>query len=52
MPILEAFLDGVTGAGLFRKLDWPGAPTEFIDTRASEEFDASEAATELAASRF
>ncbi len=33
MSILEAFLDGVTAAGLYRPLRWPGAPTEFIDSR-------------------
>jgi hypothetical protein len=37
----EAFLDGVTGAGLFGKLSWPGAPTEIIDSRSVEEFLAS-----------
>jgi hypothetical protein len=36
--IFEAFLDGVTGAGLFGKLRWPGAPTELIDSRSVEEF--------------
>jgi hypothetical protein len=29
---LEAFLDGVTGAGLFGWLHRPGAPVEFIAT--------------------
>jgi hypothetical protein len=38
---IEAFLDGVTGAGLFGKLRWPGAPTELIDSRSVEEFLAS-----------
>ena len=33
-----AFLHGLTGAGLFRRLDYPGAPTEFIDSRSYEEF--------------
>jgi hypothetical protein len=37
----EAFLDGVTGAGLFGKLRWPGAPTELIDSRTVDEFLAS-----------
>jgi hypothetical protein len=37
----EAFLDGATGAGLFGKLRWPGAPTELIDSRSVEEFVAS-----------
>ncbi len=27
----EAFLDGLTGAGLLGKLRWPGAPTHMID---------------------
>lgn len=27
----EAFLDGLTGAGLIGKLRWPGAPTHMID---------------------
>lgn len=35
--IVRAFLQGFTGAGLFRKLDYPGAPTEFIDSRPLEE---------------
>lgn len=45
--LLRAFLQGFTGAGLFRKLDYPGAPTEFVDSRpveqimASGEFDAT-----------
>lgn len=29
---LDAFLDGVTGAGLFGWLRQPGAPTELIDS--------------------
>jgi hypothetical protein len=32
---LIAFFQAVTGAGLFGKLRRPGAPTEFIDSRAS-----------------
>jgi hypothetical protein len=28
-----AFLDGFTGAGLFRRLRLPGAPSELIDSR-------------------
>jgi hypothetical protein len=35
---LEAFLDGVTGAGLFGKLRRPGAPTELIDSGTVEEY--------------
>lgn len=38
MAMLDAFLDGATGAGLFRKLSWPGAPTELID-RGVADFD-------------
>jgi hypothetical protein len=37
----RAMLDGMTGAGLFRKLDYPGAPREFIDSRPVEEIIAS-----------
>lgn len=35
--IIMAFLDGLTGAGLFRKLNYPGAPTHVIDPRSVEE---------------
>jgi hypothetical protein len=42
--MLEAFLDGVTGAGLFGKLNWPGAPNKLVDSRTPEEFDAKQAA--------
>jgi hypothetical protein len=35
--IVRAFLHGLTGAGLFKRLDYPGAPTEFIDSRTLEE---------------
>jgi hypothetical protein len=38
---LRALLQGMTGAGLFRRLDYPGAPTEFIDSRSLEEIKAS-----------
>jgi hypothetical protein len=31
--LVRAFLHGMTGAGLFRKLDYPGAPKEFVDSR-------------------
>ena len=44
MALLDAFLDGVTGAGLFAKLNWPGAPTELIDSRTPDEFHAAESA--------
>ena len=27
----EAFLDGLTGAGLFARLRWPGAPKYVVD---------------------
>lgn len=39
--LLQAFLQGMTGAGLFRRLDYPGAPTEFVDSRSLEEILAS-----------
>jgi hypothetical protein len=39
--ILSAFLAGLTGAGLFRRLDYPGASTEFVDSRSLEEIRAS-----------
>lgn len=38
---LESFLDGITFAGLFGKLRWSGAPTEFVDSRSIDEFLAS-----------
>jgi hypothetical protein len=34
-------LQGLTMAGLFRKLNYPGAPTHFIDPRPVEEIIAS-----------
>jgi hypothetical protein len=43
--MIRAFLHGITGAGLFRRLTYPGAPTHFVDPRpvevivASGEFD-------------
>ncbi|MFY9745575.1 MAG: hypothetical protein WA891_00695 [Acidobacteriaceae bacterium] len=39
--IVRAFLHGVTGAGLFRRLDYPGAPAEFVDSRPLDEIYAS-----------
>jgi len=39
--LMRAFLHGFTGAGLFRRLDYPGAPAEFIDSRTPEEIHAS-----------
>jgi hypothetical protein len=35
--MVRALLQGLTGAGLFRRLDYPGAPTEFIDSRPLDE---------------
>jgi hypothetical protein len=35
--MIRAFLQGMTGAGLFRWLDYPGAPTHAIDPRPVEE---------------
>jgi hypothetical protein len=48
MANLQAFLDGATGAGLFGKRSWPGAPTEFIDSRSPTEFDAAHEAQRFA----
>jgi hypothetical protein len=39
--IFQAFLHGFTGAGLFRRLDYPGAPAEFIDSRSVQELVAA-----------
>jgi hypothetical protein len=39
--LFEAFLDGITCAGLFGKLRRPGAPTEIVDSRSVEEYLAS-----------
>jgi len=39
--LIDAFLDGFSGAGLFGKLRRPGAPTELVDSRSLEEFKAS-----------
>ena len=30
--VIRALLQGFTGAGLFRRLNYPGAPTEFVST--------------------
>lgn len=46
--ILVAFLQGLTGAGLFRRLDYPGAPNEFVDSQSLEQIKASEEWTQLA----
>jgi hypothetical protein len=32
--IVRAFLQGFTGAGLFRRLNYPGAPAHFVDPRS------------------
>src|SRR5579863_4953352 len=37
----RAFLYGITGAGLFRRLTYPGAPKYFVDPRPVEEILAS-----------
>ena len=34
--ILRALLQGFTGAGLFRRLVYPGAPTEFVSSSPFE----------------
>jgi hypothetical protein len=39
--IIRSFLYGLTGAGLFRRLDYPGAPKYFIDPRPVKEILAS-----------
>ena len=39
--IVRAFLQGLTGGGLFRRLDYPGAPTEFVDSRSVSDVIAS-----------
>ena len=39
--IVRALLHGFTGAGLFRRLNYPGAPTEFVDSRSIDEIIAS-----------
>ena len=39
--IVRAFLHGITGAGLFHRLNYPGAPTEFVDSRSIDEIIAS-----------
>ena len=38
---MRAFLQGFTGARLFRRLNYPGAPTEFVDSRSIDEIIAS-----------
>ena len=35
--LIRAFLDGFTGAGLFRKLEIPGAPTRLFRPKSDEE---------------
>lgn len=39
--IVKALLHGLTGAGLFRRLDYPGSPKEFVDSRSLKEILAS-----------
>jgi hypothetical protein len=34
--MIDSFLDGITGAGLFGTLRLPGAPTVLVDTRSPE----------------
>jgi hypothetical protein len=34
---IAAFLDGITGAALFSKVQIPGAPKVLVDTRSPEE---------------
>jgi hypothetical protein len=38
--LVRAFLYGMTGAGLFHRLDYPGAPKEFVDSRPLNEVHA------------
>jgi len=35
--MIDSFLDGITGAGLFGKLRLPGAPTVLVDMRSPDE---------------
>ena len=39
--VVRAFLQGFTGAGRFRRLDFQGAPVEFVDSRPLDEVRAS-----------
>jgi hypothetical protein len=39
--LIRALLHGLTGAGLFRRLDYPGASEFFVDPRPVEEIVAS-----------
>lgn len=39
--LIRALLHGLTGAGLFHRLDYPGAPTHFVDPRSIEEIRSS-----------
>jgi len=34
VSIVRAFLQGFTGAGLYRRLNYPGAPTELVGSGA------------------
>lgn len=40
--IVSAFLDGLTAAGLFRRLSYPGAPRHFVDQRSLPQYLADE----------
>ena len=45
---LGGLLDGWTMAGLFRRLEIPGAPKQFIDTRPVEKYiDSSDFADDM-----
>ena len=35
--VIRALLDGMTGAGLFRRLNYPGAPRYTVDPRPVDE---------------
>jgi predicted AAA+ superfamily ATPase len=35
--VVRAMLQGITGAGLFRRLNYPGAPAHFVDPRSLDE---------------
>ncbi len=39
--LVRAFLQGFTGAGLFRRLNYPGTPRYAIDLRSIEDIKAS-----------
>jgi hypothetical protein len=35
--VVRAFLQGLTGAGLFRRVSYPGAPVAFVDPNSADE---------------